>query len=101
MEGKPSIEVPISELPVLRTATEAVVHTIVFLKRYPVTHGRLARLPSGAATAHLRRELYSAGEIRAKQEKILEKLWDIPTYELEYFTLDDGVRMLDRLAREI
>ena len=73
MEGKPSIEVPISELPVLRTATEALVHCVVYLNRRPAAVGRLLRLPSGTATQRARRELYSAGDIRAKHEKILEK----------------------------
>jgi hypothetical protein len=100
MEGKPSIEVPISELPVLRTATEAVVHSIVYLNRHPAAVGRLVRLASGTATQRARRELYSAGEIRAKHEKILEKLCDIPTYELDYCNLDDGILALDRLAHQ-
>ncbi len=101
MEGKPSIEVPISELPVAHTATEAVVHSVVYLKRHPAAAGRLVRLPSGTATERARRELYSAGEIRAKHETILERLWNIPTYELEYCKLDDGIQALDHLAREI
>ncbi len=99
MEGKPSIEVPISELPVAYTANEATVDSIVYLKRFPGAVGRLERLPRGAATRRLCGELYSAGEIRAKHEKVLEKLWEIPTYELEYCSLGDGVKMLDLLSQ--
>src|SRR5580658_9489986 len=41
MEGKPSIEVPISELPVARTATEAAVDCIVYLNRRPAATASL------------------------------------------------------------
>lgn len=98
MEGKPSIEVPISELPVARTATESTVDSIVYLNRHPSALGRLTQLPNGTATQRARRELYSAGEIRAKHERILEVLSDIPTYELQYCQLDQGIQALDRLA---
>lgn len=99
LEGKPSIEVPISELPVLHTASEVAVHSIVYLNRHRAAAGRLIRLPGGTATERARRELYSAGEIREMHEKILEKLWDIPTYELEYCNLDDGIRTLNLLRQ--
>jgi len=98
LEGKPSIEVPTSKLPVLRTATESTVHFIVYLNRYPSAAGRLTLLPNGTATQRARLELYSAGEVRAKHEKILGVLSDIPTYELQYWDLDQGIRALERLA---
>lgn len=98
LEGKPSLEVPISELPVLRTATESTVHSIVYLNRHPSASGTLTLLPGGTATQRARCELYSAGEIRAKHERILEILSDIPTYELQYRDLDQGIEALDGLA---
>lgn len=99
MEGKPSIEVAILELPVENTATEATVDFIVYLKRIPSASGRLIRLPNGTATARACRELYSAGEIRAKHERILGVLSDIPTYELQYSDLSRGICTLDLLSR--
>ena len=99
MEGKPSIEVPISELPVENTATEANVNFIVYLNRYPSAAGRLIPLPSGTATQRACRELYSAGEIRAKHENILQALYDVPTYELQYCDIDQGIDALDLLSR--
>ena len=99
LEGKPSIEVPISELPVRNTATEATVRSIVYLNRRPSASGRLVPLPDGTATERFRRELYSAGEIRAEHEKILEILSDVPTYELEYCDLNKGIQMLELLTR--
>jgi energy-coupling factor transporter ATP-binding protein EcfA2 len=99
MEGKPSMEVAISELPVENTAAEATVDRIVYLSRIPSEAGRLIRLPYGTATQRACRELYSAGEVRAKHERILETLSDIPTYELQYCDLSPGILALDLLSR--
>jgi energy-coupling factor transporter ATP-binding protein EcfA2 len=99
IEGKPSIEVSISELPVEKTATEANVDFIVYLNRNPSATGAVIRLPDGTATERACRELYSAGEVRAKHEKILEILSDIPTYELQYSDLSQGIFALDLLSR--
>jgi hypothetical protein len=99
LEGKPSIEVSISELPIANTATEATVDFIIYLNRIPSATGRLIRLPNGTATERASRELYSAGEIRAKHERILEILSDIPTYELQYCDLSQGILALDHLSR--
>jgi predicted ABC-type transport system involved in lysophospholipase L1 biosynthesis ATPase subunit len=99
LEGKPSIEVPTSELPIPKTATEATVDFVVYLNRFPSASGRLISLPNGTATQRACGELYSAGEVRAKHESILEVLSDIPTYELHYCDLDRGVHVLDLLSR--
>jgi hypothetical protein len=99
MEGKPSIEVAISELPVATAAAEATVDFIVYLNRTPSSTGRLSRLPRGTATDRACRELYSAGEIRAKHERILESLSEIPTYELQYCELDQAIAALELLSR--
>jgi hypothetical protein len=98
LEGKPSIEVPISELPVLQTSAEATVDAVVCLNRRPSTKAKLTQLPSGTATQFTCRELYSAGEIRAKHERILQRLWDIPTFEMEYCDLDEGIEALELLT---
>jgi hypothetical protein len=101
MEGKPSIEVPVSDLPRLVTASEAWVHAIVYLHRDPSAMGRMVQLPAGTATERARNELYSAGDIRAKHEKILEVLSRVPTYELEYCELDQAIDQLGLLVRNI
>ncbi len=59
MEGKPSIEVPVSELPQLVTANEASIHSIVYLNRYPSAIGNLVPLPGRTATARMQNELFS------------------------------------------
>jgi energy-coupling factor transporter ATP-binding protein EcfA2 len=101
IEGKPSIEVPISELPVENSAPEANVDLIVYLNRGPSAAGSLIRLPHGTATERTCSDLYSAGEIRAKHEGILQILSDIPTYELQYRDLSQGIVLLDRLSGSI
>lgn len=98
MEGKPSIEIPVSELPHLIAASEARVHSIVYLNRHPEAIVRLVPLPTGTATQRICKELFSAGEIRAKHEKILEVLTSVPAYELHYCDLDDAIDQLDLLV---
>ncbi len=98
MEGKASIEVPVSEFSKIVTATEAGVHAVVYLDRHATASGRLVRLPEGTATERSRRELYSAGEIRTKHEKILEILSKTPTFALHYHEFDQAIQQLDRLA---
>ncbi|WP_263359050.1 aldolase [Acidicapsa ligni] len=99
MEGKPSLEVPTSELPGIQSASEAEVHYIIYLNRSPSATGKLIPLPEGTATQRTRRELYSAGEVRAKHEEILESLSSVPTFELQYCELDHAIQQLDLLLQ--
>lgn len=99
LEGKPSIEVPICDLPIQHVAPEAAVDAIVFLQRRPDASGMLVRMPNGFSTQRLSESLFSFGEIRARHEKILEKLWSVPTYELHYESLSDGIRSLEQLTK--
>jgi len=99
MEGKASIEVPVSEFPKLTTANEVDIRAIVYLNRNRSATGSLRRLSKGTATIRTRQDLYSAGEIRANHEKILEVLSGIPTYELQYSEFDQGIQHLERLGQ--
>jgi hypothetical protein len=101
MEGKASIEVSLSELPHLNSLCEANVHTILYLKRRPSAKATLISLPEGTATKRMQKELFSAGEIREKHEKILERLSYIPTYELQYCDLDEAIEQLALLVERI
>jgi hypothetical protein len=98
MEGKASIEVPVGELPQIETATEATVSAVVYLNRYAGAKGKLFPLPHGSATERLGKELYSAGEIRTRHQTVLEKLAGIPTFDLQYCSLDQAIKQLDRLV---
>ena len=99
MEGKPSIEAQITELfnSRIRAAAEVSVCAIVYLNRYPLATGKLKTLPPGTATSLTCQELFSAGEIREKHEKILQRLYGVPTYELQYCNLHDAMRELNLL----
>jgi hypothetical protein len=99
LEGKPSIEVATSELPGISTASEAMVHSIVYLKRSPSGSGRLVLLPDGTAIGRMGEQLYSCGDIRAKQQKALQVLGAIPAYELHYRDLDHAIHQLEGLTR--
>jgi len=99
MEGKPSIEVSIEQLPVLHASAEADIHSVIYLSRLPSSQANLVSLPAGTATERMQSELFSAGEIRVKHEQVLEVFSKVPTYELQYSDLDDAILQLDRLAR--
>jgi hypothetical protein len=101
MEGKPSIEVSICELPVEHVAAEAAIEAIAFLNRRPGARGELVRLPNGTAIHRIGQGLFSAGEVRARHERILQTLDDVPAYELHYEDFHDGMRALDRLTSDV
>ena len=99
MEGKPSIEVWASELPILSTASEAWVNSVVYLKRGRYSKSMLVPMPKGTAAERLRKELFSAGEIRRKHEKMLQVLFSTPTFELQYHHLEDAIDQLNLLNK--
>ena len=101
MEGKPSLEIPSSELPLHSTAVEAAIYSIVYLNRGRSPQTRLLPLPVGTATERTRKELFSAGEIRAKHEKILESLSTVPTFELQYNDLECAIYELEVLMKRL
>jgi hypothetical protein len=100
MEGKPSIELPIAELPVEQTAREVDIAAIVFLHR-STTQPFLVPCPTGTVTRRMCEDLYSAGEIRAFHQTMLEKLAAVPTFELHYDRLEDGIATLDQLVQSV
>jgi len=97
MEGKPSLEVPTSMLPIASTASEVEVAFIVYLNRTSPGLGRLIKLPEGAGSTRLSAELYSAGEIRELHEQRLQTLQSVPTFELQYQSTDEAMEILDLL----
>lgn len=99
MEGKPSIEVPIAELPVRSTSAESTVHSVVYLRRHPGIRAQLVPLPPGSAMVRARAELYSAGEIRAMHAGNLKILADVPTYEFHYCDLNEAIEALETLTQ--
>jgi serine kinase of HPr protein (carbohydrate metabolism regulator) len=101
MEGKASIEVPVAELPPMRTATETKVSAIVYLNRHASGTATLTQLPDRTATERMCDELFSAGEIRQKHERILQRFAAVPTYELRYSGLDAAIQQLATLTQSL
>jgi hypothetical protein len=99
MEGKASIEIPVAELPPIQTSMETKINAIVYLNRCGSAQATLVRLPQRTATERMCAELFSAGEIRAKHERVLEKLASMPTYSLHYSSLDEAICQLETLTR--
>lgn len=98
-QGKPSIEVPISDLPGIVTAEEATPRYMIVLNRRPSRTAELRPLPSETAMEYFRQSVYPTEEISASQIAALESLSTMQAYELSYSTLSQAVDRLERLAR--
>ena len=98
-EGKPSIEVPISEFAGLITANEVRIDFIVYLNRGASEVGELIPLPDGTAIERIRKDFYPIDEIRAVHDKAVQVLSGVPAYELRYRDFDQAIGQLDRLVR--
>lgn len=98
-EGKPSIEVPTSDLPGIVTADEAKVHYIIFLNRQPGAVAELVPVSKALALQRFQQALYPVEEIRERQAADLQRLFVAEIYELRYRDLHHAVDRLDRLAR--
>lgn len=97
LEGKPSIEVLIEDLPVAKTAVESDIDAVIFLRRFATGSSYLVPFPAGTANRRLAAELFSAGEMRAKQTNNLKIFADVRTFELHYSNLHEAIRTLEEL----
>jgi len=98
-QGKPSIEVPISDLPRIVTAEEATPRYIIFLNRRTSKTAELRPLSSEIAMEYFCQNVYPTEEIGQMQIAALEYLSTMQAYELSYSTLSQAVDRLERLAR--
>jgi hypothetical protein len=99
-QGKPSIEIPTSDLPQVVTAENATVHYAIFLNRQPsFTAAELRIFSKDAAMDYFRENVYPIEEVGWQQAAALECLSGIEAYELCYKDLNQAVEHLDRLAR--
>jgi hypothetical protein len=97
-EGKPSIEVPTAELPIV-TADETLIHHIILLNRWPSAHAELVPLPREAASRYFEQYLPFPEKIQQAQSEALQTLCAADVYELRYHDLQQAVDCLDHLAR--
>lgn len=95
--GKVSIEVPVAELPNIRTADRAPIGAVVFLERGPGAAG-VQRLSGEAAVERLIADLpvYS-DEVDAMHERTVRKLAGVPSWRMRYETLEEAIRILETL----
>jgi hypothetical protein len=100
VQGKPSIEVPTSELQ-LTTADQAVVHSIIFLNRQRGARAELVPLPPGVAIRRFKDWLQPIEEVREQQIATLQQLSAVEAYDFRYEDLESAIVCLDRLARGI
>ena len=95
--GKIGIEVPLADLPHIRTTSRAQIAAIVFLERGPGTAG--TRSFSAAETAdRILSELPSYGDdTDAIHERSVRRMAEAPAYAMRYQTLDEGIQILEGL----
>ena len=99
VQGKPSIEVPTTELRLV-TAEQTTIHSIVFLNRKPSAVAQLLPLPRGIAIERFG-DFLLIDEVRDLQLANLQKLSSIDAYELRYTDLQPAIDRLDLLARGV
>lgn len=96
-EGKPSIEVPTSELPGIVTSETTPIRSILFLKRQTGVSPTLIPLPRSAASEYFSKRLYPIPEIKARHIPALEVLARSDVYEFRYDKLAPAIERLERL----
>jgi hypothetical protein len=94
--GKPSIEIPTSQLS-LATTDHATVEHIVFLNRQP-GEGALRPLPMPVALAWARQAEAMDGN-NHERAQTLDRLLSAQLHEMRYSSLDDAVTSLEQLVR--
>lgn len=100
-EGKPSIEVPTSELPGLITSDETTIRSIVLLNRRPSAVAELLPLPRAAAFQYFDEALFPVAEIHERQRASLGAFAAVDVYELRYNDLDPAIECLERLTQPV
>jgi hypothetical protein len=100
IRGKPSIEIPTSELQLI-TAEQATIHSIILLNRQSSAVTELVPLPRGIAIQHFSASLnqYPSEVVRESQTAGLQQLSEVDVYELRYRDLQPAIDCLELLAR--
>jgi hypothetical protein len=97
--GKVGLEVRLKEFPGIRTATRCRIGCVAFLERNHGAAPGIVALPRKEAVERLLRDRPSYGaEVDARHERTISRLVDRPAYRLRYDSLEDGIRLVARLA---
>lgn len=102
--GKPTIEVPTAALSGMQTANLSPIDTIIFLNRYEESSGapRLHQLPPEEAWKRLMPSVWAV-QLPALQERLeaLQKLLDLPIYEMRYLEFPPAISLLKNLTKTL
>lgn len=96
--GKPSIEVPTSEWPWIKTASAAQVDYIVFLNRTSAEERELSPIDSLEVAPWFRQSILSTPTSAPLQEAALQRLLTAPAFELRYRDLPWAIDRIHQLA---
>ncbi|HEX4772969.1 MAG TPA: hypothetical protein VH351_19195 [Bryobacteraceae bacterium] len=102
--GKPTIEVQTATLSGLQTASGSSIDCIIFLNRYEAPSGppRLRQLSAEEAWKRLLPSVWAV-QLPALQERLdaLQKLLDLPIYEMQYLEFPPAIDMLKDLTKTL
>ncbi len=96
--GKPSIEVPTSEMPDLKTCDSATVEYVVFLNRRIQSADGLVPLSRSSVLPWFMQSITAATQSRSAQQAAVDRLLSVPIFELRYHDLDWAIERLEQLA---
>lgn len=97
--GKPSLEIPTTELPRVAKAQSAIVHALVFLNRQNVIKPELVSLSQDSVRPWFYQFPYTNTTSTARQLAAIDSLFDLPVYELRYTDLDWAIERLNQLTQ--
>ena len=98
--GKPSVEIPLSEWPELSIATQAVIHSIVFLNRAEPGRHDVVPMTVSAVKPWFRKSLLSTEKTRPIHETALDRLLQARICEMHYNSLPWAVERVVELLSE-
>jgi hypothetical protein len=99
-EGKPSIEIPTTELRGIITSTDAQVHYVVVLDRHQSGSAEVTPLAPEEAIPLFESSLYPFEEIWQPQLNTVQQLLTAKMYTLRYSGLSEAIQRLERLVQE-
>jgi hypothetical protein len=97
--GKIGLAVRLSEFPRIRTASRCAIRGVAFLDRTRAGVAGIEKMRISEALEGLLRDRPSYGSaVDARHERTILRLVELPSYRLRYQSLEDGVRLVARLA---
>jgi hypothetical protein len=96
--GKVGIEVPLADLPHIRTAETAPIAGVILLERGPGKPDAIP-VPGDEAVARVLSDMPSYGDaVDAMHGRTVRRLAEVAAYRLRYERLEDAIRMLAELT---